>query len=149
MEVRRQVRIEAPVARVWDCLTDPAKLPRWISAFVDEVPDDPAKAGVGATSTLRLREGRKVVAYRSVVTMWEEPRRLAIRLTGGTFPEGMAMDVEYRLAADGAGTVLDFDSRATLKGLLFVLMAPLIRLAAGANAKRDLAALKRLAEATA
>lgn len=145
MQVRREIVIAAPPARVWRCLTEPDLLPKWISGFVDETVETPRPPAVGTVSTMRLKEGAKVVSYRSVLTAWKPGERLAIRLTGGSFAEGMAMDVDYAISPEGEGTRLVYDARVPMKGL-FLLLAPIMRLAAGANAKRDLAKLKALAE---
>lgn len=145
MRVRREIVIGAPPARVWRCLTEPSMLSKWISGFVDETVETPGAPGVGTASKLRLKEGRKVVSYRSVLTAWEPGERLAIRLTGGSFTAGMVMDVDYAIAAEGEGTRLAYDAGVPLKGP-FLLFAPIVHLAAGANTKRDLAKLKALAE---
>lgn len=145
MQVRREIVIGASPTRVWRCLTEPAMLPQWISGFVDETVETPGPPAVGTVSTMRLKEGAKIATYRSVLTAWRPGERLAIRLTGGSFSEGMAMDVDYAIAAEGGGTRLAYDARVPMKGI-FLLLAPIMRLAAGANAKRDLARLKTLAE---
>ncbi len=113
----------------------------------DETPEDPAKTeGVGAVSTMRLREGGKLVSYRCVVTAWEPRRRLAVRLSGGSFAPGMEMDVVYELSNDEmARTTLDYDVQVPLVGLFYKLLAPLIWLMAASNAKKDLAKLCALA----
>jgi hypothetical protein len=118
---------------------------RWIEDLVDETPDDPAKTtGAGATSTMRLREGGKIRAYRCVMTAWDAPRHLALRLTGGSFSEGMGMDIDYRVTPEGGGCRLDQVVVMPLKGL-FVLMAPLIWLGSRVNARKTLGKLSEIA----
>jgi carbon monoxide dehydrogenase subunit G len=147
MHIHRRIEVDCRPEQLWHCLIDAARLKQWVSHLVDEIPDEPARNGPGALSTIRMREGRKVVDYRSVVTAWEPERRLAIRLSGGSFAKGMEMDVVYVLSpADGATTVLDYDVTVPLKGLFFTLLGPIFLLAAVSNAKRDLAKLKILAD---
>ena len=130
---------------VWRCLTEFKLQQKWITQLVEETPDDPEQVGLGAGSTVRMREGSKIVTYRSVVTAWEPGRRLAIRLSGGSFPPGMEMDVTYGLSQGETGTHLDYDVQVPLKGVFFKLMAPFIWVVAARNAKKDLAKLQGLA----
>jgi carbon monoxide dehydrogenase subunit G len=147
MNMHRRIEIACAPAQLWRCFTDVAILKQWISQLVDETPDDPAQHGQGALSTLYMREGKKIVAYRSMVTAWQPERRLAIRLSGGSFGQGVEMDVLYELSREaGARTILNYDVNVPLKGVLFRLMAPILWLASASNAKRDLAKLVTLAE---
>jgi hypothetical protein len=147
MHIHRRLEIDGTSAQLWRCLTEPELLKRWITTLVDETPEDPSKtSGVGVVSTMRLREGNKIVAYRCVVTKWEHERCLAIRISGGMFIEGMEMDVEYDISPrPGGGMLLDYDVRVPLKGFAFVLMAPLMWLMSMMNANKDLSKLQTLA----
>jgi carbon monoxide dehydrogenase subunit G len=145
MRAQKTVRIACTPAQLWPYLTEPELIKRWVEDLVDDTPEDPARTtGVGVVSTMRLREGGKTRSYRSVMTAWEPPRRLALRLTGGSFAEGMAMDVEYRIAPDGAGCILEQDVAVPLKGW-FVLMAPLVWIGSRANARKTLGKLAEIA----
>ena len=146
MQLHRRISIDCTQAVLWRCLTDLSLQKQWISQLVDETPDDPAHNGLGATSTIRIREGNGIVSYRCVVTAWEPRNRLAIQLSGGSFAEGMEMEVEYLLApGDEGGTLLDYDVRVPLTGLVFKLLAPIIWLVSVNNARRDLSKLAALA----
>lgn len=150
MHFHERIEIDCTPAQLWRCLTEPALLQQWVSSLVDETPEDPARTtGAGAASTMRLREGKKIVVYRSVVTAWEPERRIAVRLSGGSFAPGMEMDVTYDIAPHAGGTSLDYDVRVPMKGLFFKLMAPLFRLMAMTNANKDLSTLKELAPSVA
>jgi carbon monoxide dehydrogenase subunit G len=147
MHIHRRIEVDCRPEQLWRCLTDVALLKQWVSNLVDETPDDPKRNRLGALSTIQMREGTKVVAYRSVVTAWEPERRLAIRLSGGSFAKGMAMDVQYVLSRpNGIRTLLDYDATVSLKGLFFTLLGPIIFLASATNARKDLANLKTLAD---
>jgi carbon monoxide dehydrogenase subunit G len=147
MRVQKTIQIACTPDQLWPYLTEPALIQRWVEDLVDDTPDDPAKTtGVGVASTMRLREGGKVRSYRSVMTAWDAPRHLALRLTGGSFAEGMAMDIDYRVTPEGAGCRLDQVVVMPLKGV-FVLMAPLIWLGSRANARKTLGKLAEIAAA--
>jgi hypothetical protein len=146
MHIHRRIEIDCSPKILWKCLTDDELVKQWVSQLVDDIPDDRQRIGLGALSTLRLREGAKVVSYRSVVTEWEPERLLAIRLSGGSFAPGMEMDVRYEISQEHVtGTVLDMDVTVPLKGLLFKLLGPLVWLGSVSNAKKDLTKLKELA----
>jgi uncharacterized protein YndB with AHSA1/START domain len=145
MHIHRRTLLDCPPSAVWRCLTEFDLQQRWITQLVEEIPDDPGRVGLGAVSTLRMREGNRVVTYRSVVTAWEPGRRLALRLSGGSFSPGMQMDVAYDLSPSETGTVLEYDVQVPLKGIVFKLMAPIIWFVAASNAKRDLTKLRSLA----
>lgn len=132
-------------AKLWTLLTDPVLIKTWLEDLVDDTPDDPSRtSGVGVRSTMRIREGRKVQTYQSVTTAWVPERHVAIRLTGGSFANGMAMDVDYRIAPEGTGSRLDYVVDVPLKGI-FVLMAPLIWIGSRSNASKALAKLAEVA----
>jgi carbon monoxide dehydrogenase subunit G len=147
MHIHRRIEVDCRPEQLWRCLTDAALLKQWVSNLVEETPDDPKRNGLGALSTIQMREGTKVVAYRSVVTAWDPERRLAIRLSGGSFAKGMAMDVLYALSQPTeVRTVLDYDVTVRLKGLFFTLLGPIIFLASASSTRKDLAKLKALAD---
>lgn len=143
MKDHRQVRIACTPSVLWKHLTEPELLKEWVPDYVDETPDGPVHEGVGAASTMRLREGSKVVAYKSVVTAWERERRVAIRITGGSFPKGMHIDVGYGITPSEGGCLLDYDVDYQLRGF-FRLMAPIMWLATRGNSDK---ALTKLASA--
>jgi hypothetical protein len=145
LQTNRRLVVACPPEILWRCLTDPSILKQWITQLVEEKFDDPAHGGLGARSTILLREGNKIVAYRSVVTAWEPKHCLAIRLSEGSFAPGMEMDVRYELAGDlGSRTLLDYGVIVPMKGV-FKLLYPLIWLGSVASAKKDLAKLQRVA----
>jgi hypothetical protein len=145
MTVYRHVSVAGTPAQLWRCLTEIELLKQWIATLVDEALDDPNHTGLGALSTIQLREGTGVVSYRSLVTAWEPHQRLGIRLSGGSFADGMVMDVTYRLSPSaGVRTGLTYDVCVALEGK-FRVMGPLIWMVSASNARRDLAKLQALA----
>ncbi len=137
-------------SQLWRCLSDVDLLKQWISNMVEEIPDDAAQTGLGAKSTLKMREGNKIVDYRMVVTAWHPERCMMIRLSQGSFAPGMEVEVRYELEqGPDQATILDYQVEFRLKGLFFRLMGPVILLASAGNAGKELNKLKFLAEAQA
>lgn len=147
MHVHRRIQVECAEAALWRCLIEPRLLKEWITDFFDERPDDPAKTGLGAASTLRMKEGGKIVTYRVLVTEWQPPSRLTVQVSGGSLGPNNKADVTYELSpGDFSGqTTLDYDLEIPLRGFIFWLMSPLIRFFANRSAKRDLARLAQFA----
>jgi len=144
MRLHKQVRIACTPATLWRHLTESELLKQWIPDLVDDTADEGVQPGLGATSTMRLREGSKVQSYRSVVTAWEPERKVAVRLTGGSFAAGSAMDVSYEFVPEANGCVLDYDVDIPLATLPFKLLAPLIWIVSTGNANKALTNLARL-----
>jgi carbon monoxide dehydrogenase subunit G len=116
MRVRKSVSVAATPETCWQVLTSPEHLKQWLPEVLDFIPDDPAKPdGVGATFTMKIQEGKRVVEYRETITAWEPGRALAVRISGGSFGKGMAMDVDYRLVPESNGTRLDYEEEMELQ----------------------------------
>ncbi len=143
MRVRKSISIAATPETCWQVLTTREHQKRWLPEVVDHIPDDPTKKdGVGATSTLKIQEGKRVVDYRETILGWEPGRVLAIRLSGGSLGK-MTMDVTYRFVPEANGTRLDYEADMEMKGL-FILLAPLFKMISGSKVGGTLA---RFAEA--
>lgn len=147
MQFHRQIRVDCTPEALWRCLTEVELLKNWVSNLVDETPNDPTRTqGVGVKSTMKMREGKKIVAYQSEVTEWAPKRRLAIRLSGGSFTKDLVVDVAYELSQDNINTtLLDYDVTVPVRGFWFKLLGPLVRMIAYFAAKKDLSRLQALA----
>ncbi|APV48276.1 hypothetical protein BWI17_00425 [Betaproteobacteria bacterium GR16-43] len=147
MRVRKSVSVAATPDTCWKVLTSREHLKSWVPEVLDTIPDDPARPeGLGATSTMKIQEGKRVVEYRETITAWEPGRALAVRLTGGSFGKDMAMDVDYRLVPESNGTRLDYAEEMELKGM-FILMAPLFWIISGAKVGGTLSRFAKAAAA--
>ncbi|MFN0089948.1 MAG: SRPBCC family protein [Acidimicrobiales bacterium] len=98
-EVRVSVRIDAPAARVWRALCDPAEVWAWDGARPYGVPVDYPRPGQHARWRVRL--GRRERTLHDRVRAVEPHRRLAARITYGP----VDLDEEYRLVPLGPQAV--------------------------------------------
>ena len=67
-------------------------------------PDFDSENAVGATFSLKIREGRSVNEYAGEITAYERPRVLGSRLSGSIG----ATEMEYRVTPEGDGTLVEF-----------------------------------------
>lgn len=113
--IRKSVRLEAPLARVWDAISDSRQFGAWFGAEFD----GPFTAGTTLTARIRpttvdpevarLQEPHAGHAFEVQVTQVEPPQRLAFRWhphgTGGPdHPDDPTTLVEFELEADGDAT---------------------------------------------
>ncbi len=139
----RQV-IDAPVARVWEFLDDDEKLPIWMPQIVDiSYPDGRNRdQPVGTRFRQKLKEGGSIREYQGEVTAYEPPHLLGVRL----FEDNFAVDVTYRLTADGDKTILDYRADVTLKTILGRIMGTLFSWMTRRLVRQLMGNLKRVAE---
>lgn len=99
------VRVEAPLDRVWRALCDPEEVTVWDGARPLAVPAGYPSPGQHARWRVGSGLRRRVLHDRVVAVVPGE--RLAARITYGL----CELDEEYRLSADGAATRLVSDNR--------------------------------------
>lgn len=136
--------INAPIARVWSLLEDDEKLPLWMPQIVEiNYPYGKHRdAPVGTRFTQKLKEGGRVRAYQGEVTAYEAPYLLGVRL----FDDNFAVDVTYRLTADGDKTTLDYRADVTLKSVIARIMGTLFGWLTKRLIRQLMGNLKRVAE---
>ena len=141
--VFRQV-INAPIARVWSLLEDDEKLPLWIPQIVEiNYPDGKnSDAPVGTRFTQKLKEGGRIREYQVEVTAYEAPYLLGVRL----FDNNFAVDVTYKLTADGDETTLDYRAEVTLNSVFARIMGTLFGWLTKRLVRQLMGNLKRVAE---
>ena len=102
--------------RLWAFLEEPEKMMQWMKGLERVVPETDGPMRVGSSAKLFIREGGKLNEFRSRITACDAPRHLALVMSGGSFPQGMEMQVEYTLTRDTAATRMDYLCVAELKG---------------------------------
>ena len=115
--IRKTARLDAPLARVWNAISDSRQFGLWFGAEFD----GPFVAGTAVSARIRpttvdpevaaLQAPHTGLAFTVIVTAVEPPHRLAFRWhPHGTGGPGREADpttlVEFALAADGDGTAL-------------------------------------------
>lgn len=132
-----EVRIEAPPARVWAALTEPDQVTAWDGVVPLAVP--PGYPAPGHHARWRTHLGPVPLTLHDRVQAVEPGRRLASAIAVGV----VRVAEEYRLVADGSGTLLvsDNDVRATVPGLGRVAGGVVRR-----NIEGSMARLRRLCE---
>jgi hypothetical protein len=99
-----QTRIAHPVGAVFAALAeDPAGWGNWFPGFAKGGSyTTAAPHGVGVTREMKMGG----LALSETVLAWDSPSRWAFYVARGTMPGIKAFAEDYRLAADGDGTVL-------------------------------------------
>ena len=92
MAITKTIEINAPVARVFDWVTDPEKHKQWLKGIESTTfAGDPHR--VGTKFVQRIKEGARVNDYDGEVTAFEQDRRLGIILSGKAFT--VAVDYQF------------------------------------------------------
>ena len=144
MGFTHSVVIAAPVERVWHCIDDLELRKQWQQGLEETLYTHvPAQGGpVGTRFTARIREGGRVTVYQGEVLAHEPGRLLRMRMGDRHF----TLLNTVRLAAEGPGTRLELEVATTLHSWPARLLRPLSALLLRAMARKQLAALKTLAE---
>ena len=146
MKIDRRIEIAAGPDRLWTLLTEPAQVKRWIPQLLSDEPEDGSgETRVGLRTRMRLREGKKVVEYATVLTAVEKRAFLEMEMRGGNLGTS-PMTVAYRLLPSSGGTVLVYQAVWRPRELLLTLLSPLIAVFARRSSSSQLRRLKDLAE---
>ena len=144
MQATILIDIDAPLDIVWAILDDERNIPRWVPEVVETTfPEGHDRANpVGVRFRQKIREAGRVKEYGGVVTAYEPKKHLGIRMTDARFD----MDLLYTLAGEGNRTRLVYALEVVLKGLFARIMGFVFRPLTMRIVRRQLAALKTIAE---
>lgn len=141
MNFETSVRIERPLAEVYDYVSDPRTFPRWNSAVQSVEQKSAGTDGVGATySMLRELPGGPAENDLEVLAL-QRPTEFDIRTTSGPTP----FTYRYRFTEDGEVTVVELDAEVELGGIAGAL-GPLASRAVKRGVDSNFADLKRILE---
>jgi uncharacterized protein YndB with AHSA1/START domain len=99
LDVAIEERFEEPIDEVWQAITDPAVIARWLM-------DNDFEARVGKRFTLRRASDVWTGVIRCEVLELAPPHRMVWSWAAGDEPEGRPSRVVFELRAEGTGTVL-------------------------------------------
>ena len=145
MQISFSQRIDAPIEVVFDCVDDDEKIRQWIPEVVEiTYPDGEDRANpIGTRFKQKLKEGGRIAEYDGEVIAYDKPRHLGITLGNPSFQ----VEVHYRLSPVGdAATQLDYDCQLSFAGWFYRLMGFLFFWLTKSIVRKQMAALKRLAE---
>lgn len=143
MHLDFEIDIPTTPATLWHWLTEPEAIKRWMPAIESDEPLTPGPPGVGTRSRMTLREGKRSVRYETELTTYDVERLLTLDMRGGSLGTS-PMQVRYHLTARGETTRLHYTADWRPNELGLRLLSPLIRIAAGRNARASLDRLARL-----
>jgi uncharacterized protein YndB with AHSA1/START domain len=136
------VRIERPMAEVFDYVSDPRTFPRWNSAV----------SAVHSLSSSEDLEGSRYVMERDLpsgralneleIVARDRPTEFVVRTISGPTP----FVYRYRFAGENGETVVRLDAEVELDGIASVL-APVARRMVKGGVDANFEALKRILEA--
>jgi uncharacterized protein YndB with AHSA1/START domain len=119
--VTRRRTIAAPVAEVWELISDPYNLPRWWPRVsrVESVDRKPEGKRSQWTKVLETAEGRGVRAdYRCLSSAEGERYVWEQQLTGSPFERHLRSSVvEIGLQSEGEGAIVSLTSDQKLRGM--------------------------------
>ena len=130
--------IDRPAGEVWEALTDWSNAHRWM-AGVDRL-EAQGETAAGTELRFHARNAERT----SVIARCDTGRSIVLRSVQG----GVTADYTYELhpAGDGA-TRVTLVAECRFRGLLYLLMSPLIRRAIRSADSKQLEQLKRVVEA--
>jgi uncharacterized protein YndB with AHSA1/START domain len=144
--VSRRRTIPAPVAEVWDLISDPYNLPRWWprTSRVENVERKGGGRRSEWTKVLETAEGRGVRAdYRCLSSAEKERYVWEQELAGTPFERHLSSSrIEIAMRADGEGTAVEIASEQSLKGMSR-LGSPMMRRGQGSILEEALDGIER------
>jgi uncharacterized protein YndB with AHSA1/START domain len=116
MEPMDTTKISAPIAKVFEYLSDPDKQVLWMDGLVRTSHASPWDPTVGTHFTQYLRKGHKKTAYefQGEIVAFKQPNLYAIRIVGSDF----TANIRYHLQEIDGQTQLDSEAVMEFKGNL-------------------------------
>jgi uncharacterized protein YndB with AHSA1/START domain len=136
-------KINAPISKVFEYLSDPDKQKLWMDGLVRTGHASPWNPTIGTHFTQHLLKGHKKTAYefQGEIVEYRKPNLYAIRIVGNDF----TANIRYRLQEIDGQTQLDSEALIEFKGNFIARF--LGRMAAHHN-KQDMKKLIAMLETT-
>ncbi|MGZ4112857.1 MAG: SRPBCC family protein [Tumebacillaceae bacterium] len=144
MKFTYTLAINAPIERVFTCITEDEKKKIWMQGVMKtEYPHgkDPAHP-VGTQFKQQIKEGKRIVEYNGEITAYEAPSLFAVRVGNPMF----SFDTTYRLEVHADGTTLNYESQFVSSSSFAKFMGKLFGWFTRKLVLKQMAALKQLAE---
>ena len=142
--VRTSIDIAASPERVWELVTDLARLDEWVSIHRDFPTPPPAHVEEGTSFEQTLTVAGTPFSVNWTATEVDGPQRLSWQ---GIGPAGATAQTTYSLAAAGDGTRFDYDNEFMLPaGKVGEAVSGVVAGQAEREANDSLSRLKALAE---
>ena len=122
------IYVDRPVDEVFEFVSDPENMSRWIEYVAEAGYSDGAEPGVGATYKVKYTYGRRVSDLTMQITEFEPPTRFGYMTVKGPYPIRAA----YTLASEGRGTRFtyfqDAQSDSFITACMFTLLGFLLKI---------------------
>lgn len=132
-----EVVIDRPVQDVWDFISEPNNLPKWLSGISD-IRKSAETMAVGESYGFKRRFLGRSVDGTSSVTAYDPPTKYAYSFASGD----MTSTITYELEKLGDGTLLNFSYEAEVGGFFGVAPKVVLSRATG-EYEKDLEKLKQ------
>jgi carbon monoxide dehydrogenase subunit G len=135
------VRIERPVADVFDYVSDPRNFPSWNSAVQSVTEVGPGREGVGSAYLMERELPGGRAENELEIAESDRPAGFTVRTTSGPTP----FTYRYRFSDEGGRTLIELNADVELSGIAGAL-GPLASRLVKRGVDSNFAELKRILE---
>ena len=122
------IHVDSPVDDVFQFVSDPANMSRWVEYVEEAGYPEGAEPGIGATFEVKYTYGRRISDLTMEITEFEPPTRFGYMTVKGPYP----IRATYTLALEGQGTRFkyfqDAQSDSFITACMFVLLGFLLKI---------------------
>ena len=146
MKVQGSIDIAAPPEKIWPFLVQPSNMMKWCHTFQKCEFAGAQHSGVGMPFYVEEKAGGPLMKINFKVAEWEENRKLALKMSSGTFLKGY--DQWWTIEPQPSGSRFNFTEDVKMPwGIIGRLIGWFGRSGSEKHVKQMLATLKSLAEA--
>ncbi len=148
LEATVKIEVRDPIAEVFGFAADATNMDRWVTGVSERELTSDGEYGVGTTLRSKYTYGGRTHEITYEVMEYDPPRRHAMKSTSGPFPFVSTLDLG--VAGEGGNRVANTiraGSDQWFTSVMFVTMAPFLRMMMRRQLRRELSALKEVLEA--